>query len=275
MAEFNPAPKPSQKARAAKASAAKATDNLPAADDAVSGELTYTAEFLRNNPAKRKELLSAPDGTPGKDVAERVEAAAPIVNEAVKHAKEWSRLHGKAAQVTKALAEQLARLRMVYRDKQGRPDMRGTSLEYREAAALIYEKAGLAPDEASTAQGAVRYHLGDAVRNILREHEMFANGDEKKYRELCEYYRYNPESTLSRQKERRAVKAAVPALKLPQDDPATAWTEAVQYAQRALTAPGDADPSDLTDDARKALRDTLTAVRDRAEELLATLDDDA
>lgn len=268
MANFTPAPKPSQKA------AAKTADAKPVKDDAKTGELTYTAEFLRDNVKKRKELIAAPDGTPGKDVALRVEAAAPIITGAVKDAKAWDDLHGKAAKVTKSLADKLARLRTIYADKDGHPDMRGQSNEYREAAALIYQKAGFDSGKAATLQGAVRYHLSDSVRELLRGPE-FADGDEDAYLKLCDRYRLNPLSAADRQKNARKVDKGgtrLPALTLP-DDVTAVWQGAAQYAHKALEIPGDADPSTLPEDEREALRNELEAVQTLASEILAKLGD--
>lgn len=282
MADFTPAPKPSQKAtgsRTTKGTSAKG-GAVAKADDVKEGTPTYTPEFLRDNAKKRKELLAAPDGTPGKDVAVRVEAAAPLIAAGVKAAKEWDTLHGKAAQVTKSLAETLVRLRMIYADKDGKPDMRGQSSEYREAASLIYERAGFDTGKAQTVQGAVRYHIS-TVRNEIMRTEL-AGGDEKKYLELCEYYRLNPESAADRQKNKRtsAIEGGtrLPALNLPPDDTSTLWQGAVKYAHKALEAPGDADPTSLPDEEREALRKELESIRDRAEtilDLLGVADDDA
>lgn len=258
-------------------------ENTLEKDTAMSGLLTYSPEYLRKHPALVKKLVASPDGTPGKEVAQRVQAAAPIIDAAVKNLKEWDRLHGKAAMVTKALAQNLAKLRTIYLDKNGRPDMRGQTQEYREAAALIYEKAGLEPAKASTAQAAVRYHLSDAVREILREDERFADGDEAKYLELCRYYRLNPETTVGRQKERRAVKsgrrrddadAFLPALVVPDDDVTLMLKGAAEYAHKALEAlPSDLDTEDLSDDVREAVREELEAVQVRVTELLDALGD--
>lgn len=244
-------------------------DGLPANDDAKSGEIVYTAEYFRNNPAKRRALLNAPDGTPGKEVAQRVEAAAPLIADGVKFAKEWDKLHGRAVEVTRALAERLVSLRMLYPDKEGRPDLRGRNPEYREAASLIYEKAGFDTGKANTVQAAVRYHASPIVRERLRE---MAEGDEQRYLELCEYYGINPQSAVEQATARRkATSTRLPALRLPEDDAAVAWQGAVQYAHKALEAPGEIDPEKLSDDERESLRRELKTVRERVEETLEAL----
>lgn len=270
MADVHPAPKPSQKAN---------TGGPPAKDDAVTGEIVLSKDGLKEDAARRKALLDSPDGTFGKDVAERAQAeldrdkrAAPIITAAVKDAKAWDELHGKAAKVTKSLADKLVKLRAIYVDKDGRPDMRGTSLEYREAASKIYERAGFDTGKAALVQGAVRYHVSESVRAALRGPE-FADGDEGEYLKLCEYYRLNPESAAVRQKNRRSVEGAtrLPALTLPPDDTSAIWQGAVQYAHKALEAPGDADVTSLPEDERRALRRELEAIQERATTVLDEL----
>lgn len=270
---ITPAPKPSQRGKAvAKRDA-----------DVKEGVVTFTEEQLRKDTAKRQELIAAKEGTPGKDLAvlvqreiDRDKAAAPIIAAAVKDAKAWDDLHGKAAKVTKSLADKLAKLRSLYDDKDGNPDMRGTSQAYRDAATSIYDKAGFDTGKAAHVQGAVRYHLSDSVRTMLRTDERFANGDEKKYLELCERYRLNPDSAAVRQKEGRKAVAGgtrLPALSLPEDNPGALYYGAAQYAHKALEFTGDVDPSAMDDGERETLRDELTAVRDRAEEMLGKLGD--
>jgi hypothetical protein len=272
--KITPAPKPSAKGKEV------------APDDALTGTVTVRAETLREDAKKLRELLAAPDGTPGKDVALRVQAeqeraksAAPIVAAAVKDVKQWQQLHGKAAAVTKSLAAKLVQLRTdIYTDAEGRPDVRGRSQEYRDAAASIYTKAGIEADsQAHALQANVRYYANTRVREVLRADERFAGGDEAKYLELCEYYKINPESALERQQSaRRAVEGGsrLPALKLDPTDVAAMWTGAATYSLKALEIPGDTDPAMLPDDQRAALREELEAVRDRADTLLDRLGDD-
>lgn len=277
--KITPAPKPSQKKPAS-----KGTEVVK--DDALTGKVTVDPEQLRTDPKKLQKLLDSPEDTPGRDVAlrvqaeqERAKAAAPIIAAAVKDVKQWQQIHGKAEQVTKSLAAKLLQLRTdVYTDAEGRPDMRGRSQEYRDAASSIYAKAGIKSDkDAHTLQANVRYHANTLMRGMLRSDERFAGGDEQKYLELCEYYQLNPDSVLeARKKARKALEGGsrLPALTLPADDVAAMWSGALQYAHKALEVPGDAIPDDLPDDAREELREELTAVRERAEALLAELGDE-
>lgn len=243
-------------------------------DDALTGKPTRTAEQLRQNPDLLEQLLEAPDGTPGKDVAQRVKreltGAAPLVEEGVKHAKHWDRLHGKASDVTRSLAEVLTRLRALYEDSDGYPDMAGRSDAYRKAAAAIYVKAGLDKKKAKSCQVAVRYHLSDTVREYIRGE--LAGGDEDQYRVWCARYGLNPLSINDRRKTGDDT-ISLPAVRVRTDNAAAAYFGAVHYARRALELPsGIAAPAThLSPEERDDLRDELMDVQTRIVELLAKL----
>jgi hypothetical protein len=152
--------------------------------------------------------------------------------------------------------------------------MRGQSQDYRDAAASIYTKAGIKSDaEAHALQAVARYHASAIIREVLRTDERFAGGDEEKYLELCAYYKINPQSAVEAKRDARRG-AQLPALRLPASDVAAMWEGAVTYAHKALEVPGDGIPTDLPDDAREVLREELSAVRDRADALLARLNDE-
>jgi len=280
-----PAPKPSQRskqAKSAKRAPAKSTPAKrapakkaapPAENDVKEGTVTYTDAFLLANEKTRKKLLDSPDGTPGKDVAMRVEVSIPIILQASEEVKAWKELHGKETHHLRKLAEHLVKLRTFYEDKKGRPDMRGTSSAYRDAAALIYKHAGIPPAATSTIQGAVRHHVSTVLREVLL-HD-FANGDEQKYLALCKDYRINPKSPVERKRDQRRGIAGtrLPAVVVPDDDVIAAWHTSVNYAHRALEAPGVADPSALPEEERETLREELEAVQERITELLEALEE--
>lgn len=246
-----------------------ADENLPERDDAKSGEVTYTPEYLRKHPKKLAELLKAPDGTPGKDVAETVDAAAPIVADAVKLAKRWDRLNAEAKNLTKSLADKLAELRTVYRDSSGEPDMTGTSWAYREAAMHVYTSAGLDDDKRSQLTAAVRYHVSDSVRGVLRE---WSEGSDERYNELCTYYKLNPLTVNQRRLAGTTETGTrLPALRLAADNPIKALPTGVHYAARVFQALPEEVPDGVPDREREAMRAELETVRDRAEELLEAL----
>lgn len=247
----------------------------PVPEDPKEGVPTYTAEYLRTHPKKRKELLASPDGTIGKDVAQQVEAAAPLIRSGTKYAREWGLIHGRATEVTRKLAEVLVNLRQLYTDANGNPDMRGSSLGYREAAAQIYLAAGFDEEKTKQIRVATRWHTSKVVREVLNG-PGWADGNKTKYARFCAMYNLNPHAAVDRQKEtRKALKdeERLPALILPADDVAALWRGSVSYAHRALEATVDVDPSDLPEEEREALREEIETIRARAEQILEELGD--
>jgi len=268
MAEKNT---PARKGRSS--APAKRADDTPARDDALSGDLTYTDEYLLAHPRKRKELLQAPDGTPGKEVALRVEAAAPLIRAATKEVKVLDQLQGKAVHHLQTLADHIVRLRMVYRDAKGQPDMRGSSGEYRSAVKKIYEDAGIPADSASNLQANVRYHVNKRVREVLNGPD-FANGDTAKYAQLCEYYGLNPKHMGERIRDKRRQEV-LPALSIAPDAPGEqAWERTVEHARQALALPAKTTPpEELEPETRQSLREQLEAVLEQVTSLLERLED--
>lgn len=56
------------------------------------------------------------------------------------------------------------------------PDWRGTTQEYRDAAGRMYEAAGVPADSLSGMQAAIRYHIGNVLRERLTEKELLDAG---------------------------------------------------------------------------------------------------
>lgn len=56
------------------------------------------------------------------------------------------------------------------------PDWRGTTQAYREAVAKMYEASGVEPDSVSNMQAAIRYHIGNVLRERLSAEELAAAG---------------------------------------------------------------------------------------------------
>lgn len=124
-------------------------------------------------------------------VDDRTATAADLVQEGAKLVRSYGTLHGKAATTAKKLAVVVLRLRTRYTDKNGRPDLCGTSQEYRDAVRALYDSAGVPTDAASTLQATVRYHVSE-----LRVDYMRANGfTDEDFR----YYQIDTESKRARQ----------------------------------------------------------------------------
>lgn len=77
------------------------------------------------------------------------------------------------------LLQELALTLVLLRGKhtyKGKPDYAGRSAEYRAVAASIYAEAGVPADSAGTIQAAVRYHIGNMLRETHTETELAGAG---------------------------------------------------------------------------------------------------
>ncbi|GGQ07851.1 hypothetical protein BKA00_007440 [Actinomadura coerulea] len=251
--------------------ARKAAERTSDTDDGtvLEGVTTWTPEQLRADPERLAKLLKAKDGTPGKDVAVRLQAeaerektAAPLVAEGVKLAKEWNRAYNRAGGVTRKLAEVLVRLRLLYTDPadETKPDMAGRSSEYKAAAAAIYDRAGFDAARKSSMQAVVRHHVSIVRREVMVNELGMTDED-------FAFYGLNP---VDRNALRRGSK--LPPLRLDTSDPANVYIGIAQYARKALDVHADgATPAELPEEKRDEYRAALEAVRARAEELLEEL----
>lgn len=69
-------------------------------------------------------------------------------------------------------AEAMVKLRGLFTTGDGRPDWRGQSWEYRQAVSDIYNSAHLPPEPNAPAKSALRYHLGNLLRERLSASEL-------------------------------------------------------------------------------------------------------
>lgn len=72
----------------------------------------------------------------------------------------------------RATADFLVELRGHFTDSDGEPDMRGKSFAYRDAVRDIYAEAGLGSDPNDPVKAALRYHVGNALRERLSVDEL-------------------------------------------------------------------------------------------------------
>ena len=70
-------------------------------------------------------------------------------------------------QYLREIAERLVDLRELFTTDQGDPDWRGQSWEYRQAVSEVYEMAGVKSDQLVTVAAAIRYHIGNVLRDRL------------------------------------------------------------------------------------------------------------
>lgn len=71
-----------------------------------------------------------------------------------------------------ALADALIDLRATFRTNDGDVDWRGRSWEYRRHVGDLYEQAGVSEDDRHHIQTAVRYHVGNRLRERLSDEDL-------------------------------------------------------------------------------------------------------
>ncbi|OZV74756.1 hypothetical protein CA850_29705 [Micromonospora echinospora] len=105
-----------------------------------------------------------------------------------------TQLYREAAEATFALREHFD----VGKDGKPEPDWSGRSREYREFIRSLYVKTGYDRDDAKTVQTAIRFHVGNLVRDRLSP-------------EVVEDLGLKPEHATDRMKDYRRVRSAVVA----------------------------------------------------------------
>ena len=88
----------------------------------------------------------------------------------------YAKIDESRTDVLRALAKVVVALRTRYRTPQGDTDWRGQSWEYRQAISEMYGNAGVPPDSESNIQAALRYHVGNLVREVAPPVQLEAVG---------------------------------------------------------------------------------------------------
>ncbi|MER6485733.1 hypothetical protein ABT264_19520 [Streptomyces virginiae] len=96
----------------------------------------------------------------------------------------------------KSTAVVLVALRSRCTDSEGRTDWGGRSADYRRQAQELYQQANIPADSEATIQGAVRWHVGNILRDELSTEEL-------------EDYGLKALSPTARSRERRSSRAAI------------------------------------------------------------------
>jgi hypothetical protein len=158
----------------------------------------------------------------------------------------------------KELAPLIVDLRGSFHLDDGRPDWSGRSPGYRQVVADIYTKARVPEDKLDTVQAALRYHVGNLLRERTPPDELAAVGLKAR----------SPKERLANH---RQALAAQRELAAPRGDAA----RLAAYAQ-ALTEFIDEDAiPDLPPERAVATRIALEAVQSRSAQLLVRLADAA
>lgn len=73
-------------------------------------------------------------------------------------------------------ADAMVDMRMIYTNRDGQPDLTGSSFEYRQAVADGLAAAGVPASERSRVMAALRYHVGNRVRDRFTAEELAEYG---------------------------------------------------------------------------------------------------
>lgn len=152
------------------------------------------------------------------------------------------------------LAPIIVQLRGLHHLSDGRPDWSGRSTAYRQAMADLYARAKVPPEDLDTVQQAIRYHVG----NLLREEAVPA--------ELRDVG-LDPRSPKTRLTEARQAMQAQKAMSAPPQDIARLTLYALWLLSYIDT---DAIP-ELDGDRAASSRQALEQIQVRSAELLAKL----
>jgi hypothetical protein len=74
--------------------------------------------------------------------------------------------------ILKSLAEVVVDIRSQFRDESGDIDWQGNSWDYRKFMENLYDASGVPPDSKSNLQAALRYHVGNALRERVPTKEL-------------------------------------------------------------------------------------------------------
>lgn len=228
--------------------------------------------------ATNGEVLEAPCAREPEDTVStpppQIEhTAQTLIDRGARDLRALRTLHGKQESVTRRLAQTVVRLRVLYSDADGYPDLRGRSHAYREAIARMYADAEVPPDSKSSTQSLIRYHVQQEIR------EWIAANPARVPPNPWAHYRLHPASARDRNRERarqktaqlRALRDAGQLEQVPdsREDPAGAALEHLERGERALSA--------LTEDPElvSALALLTAQRRERGERALRRIEDAA
>lgn len=105
---------------------------------------------------------------PRKTLDELLDTGAALV-------RRWHQIDGPKTEVLRELAHVVVDIRSRY-CYESAPDWAGRSWKYRRAIAAMYLAAGIPPDAVASVQGALRYHVGNALRERVDAEELESAG---------------------------------------------------------------------------------------------------
>lgn len=90
--------------------------------------------------------------------------------------RHWVEIEETRTEVLRRLAEVVVSIRSQFFDNEGRRDWAGHSWDYRQFVSEMYAAAGVAPDSQENIQAALRYHVGNLLREVAPPDELAAVG---------------------------------------------------------------------------------------------------
>lgn len=153
-----------------------------------------------------------------------------------------------------AAADALVDMRMIYTNRDGKPDLAGSSFEYRQAVSDGLADAGVSAGERSKVMAALRYHVGNRVRERFTPEE------------LSEYGLHANSPHERQRAEREMLSRIIRTATSPRAE-VTDLEEAVKTIAMAAQMLENIKLGRLTKADRKALEPQLARIRHRIEEI--------
>lgn len=98
-----------------------------------------------------------------------------LLDTGAKLVRQWYSIEESKTEVLRDLAVVVVDIRSRF-DHEGSKDWAGHSWDYRQAISGMYEAAGVPPDSVANVQGALRYHVGNVLRDRVSPEELEAAG---------------------------------------------------------------------------------------------------
>lgn len=101
---------------------------------------------------------------------------ADVVRVGAQLVRAYAQVEETQTEILRRLALVVVKLRSYYRTGDGAVDWAGRSWDYRQTVERMYSEAGVPPDSAANVQAALRYHVGNALRELVEPEELASAG---------------------------------------------------------------------------------------------------
>ena len=151
-------------------------------------------------------------------------------------------------------ADALVDMRMIYTNREGQPDLAGSSFEYRQAVSEGLAAAGVSASQRSKVMAALRYHVGNRVRDRFTPEELSEYG-------------LNAHSPHDRQRAEREMLSRIIRTATSPRAEVTDLEEAVKTLAMAAQMLENVKLGRLTKADRKAIEPQLARIRHRMDQI--------